>query len=89
MMPITPAPPVDWNRVFLTLRGEGYTMHDVAAYTGIPRVTMIGWSQGAEPRHQDGETIIRFWSEATQLPREALPTRPPEMFASRLAQSRS
>ncbi len=28
MMPITPAPPIDWNRVFLTLRGEGYSLYD-------------------------------------------------------------
>lgn len=89
MMPIAPAPPVDWNRVFLTLRNEGYNLHDVAAFTRIPRGTMIGWMQGAEPRHQDGETIIRFWSEATQLPREALPERRAEDFASRLAESRS
>ncbi|CAO3886744.1 hypothetical protein [Achromobacter mucicolens] len=88
MTPITPAPPIDWNRVFLTLRSEGYTLHDVAAYTRIPRGTMMGWMRGAEPRHQDGETIIKFWTEATQQPREALPERSPVAFASRLAEAR-
>lgn len=88
MMPITPAPPIDWNRLFLILRGEGYTLYDIAAYTRIPKSTLIGWMQGSEPRHQDGETIIRFWSEATQMPREALPVRD-GTFCSRLALSRA
>lgn len=89
MMPITPAAPIDWNRLFLTLRGEGYTLYDIASYTRIPRATMQGWMYGAEPRHQDGETIIKFWSEATQLPRESLPLRQAVDFASRLAESRT
>lgn len=89
MMPITPAPPVDWNRVFLTLRGEGYSLYDVANLTRIPRSTLLGWMQGAEPRHQDGETAIKFWSEATQQPREALPVRSAQEFASRIAESRT
>lgn len=89
MMPITPAPPIDWNRLFLTLRGEGYTLYDIASYTRIPRETMRGWMSGSEPRHQDGETIIKFWSEATQLPRESLPLRHAADFASRLAESRT
>ncbi len=88
-MHITPAPAIDWNRVFLTLRGEGYTLHDVALYTRIARGTLRGWAEGAEPRHQDGETVIRFWSEATQLPRESLPLRDPGTFCSRIAQSRA
>ncbi len=88
MMHITPAPPIDWNRIFLVLRGEGYTLRDVSNFVGIPRATLQGWMSGAEPRHQDGETVIRFWSEATQMPRECLPVRHPAAFASRLAESR-
>ncbi len=88
MTRIQPAEPVDWKRMFLTLRGEGYTLYDVSNFVGIPRMTLQGWMNGAEPRHQDGETVIRFWSEATQLPREALPVRPRAEFASRLAESR-
>jgi hypothetical protein len=68
-----PAPAIDWNRVFLTLRREGYTTRDVSSIVGIPRSTIDGWRTGAEPRHQDGETIIQFWSETTGLPRESLP----------------
>lgn len=89
MTPITPAPPIDWNRVFLTLRNEGYTLHDVEAFTRIPRGTMRSWATGSEPRHQDGETIIKFWSEATQLPRESLPVRVAGEFSSWIALSRS
>ncbi len=89
MMPITPAPPIDWNRVFLTLRGEGYTMHDVASLVRIPRGTMMSWMAGTEPRHQDGETVIKFWSEVTNLPRESLPVRDVREFTSRLAEARS
>ncbi|WP_419204344.1 hypothetical protein [Bordetella trematum] len=88
MTQIIPAPRIDWNMVLLGLRREGYSLHDVAYYTGIPRGTMIGWAQGAEPRHQDGETVIKFWTEATQLPRESLPLCSPTDFSSRLAESR-
>ncbi len=88
-MHVTPAPAIDWNSLFLTLQREGYTMNNVAAYTRIARSTMESWRRGAEPRHQDGETVIKFWSEATQLPRESLPVRDPAKFCSRIAQSRA
>ncbi|WP_051439462.1 hypothetical protein [Bordetella petrii] len=88
MMPVTPAPRVDWNAVLLALRREGYTLHDVAALVRIPRTTLIGWMGGAEPRHQDGETVIRFWCETTQLSRESLPQRSAATFDSWLAESR-
>lgn len=70
---ITPAPRIDWNRVLLALRAEGYSLHDVATFTGIPRSTLTSWQAGSTPGHQDGETLIKFWSETTQLPRETLP----------------
>lgn len=73
MTPITPAPRIDWNRVLLTLRTEGYSLHDVSSFTGIPRSTLTSWQAGCSPGHQDGETLVKFWSEATQLPRESLP----------------
>lgn len=73
MMPIAPAPRIDWNRVLLALRAEGYSLNDVATFTGIPRSTLTSWQAGSNPGHQDGETLIKFWSEATQLPRETLP----------------
>lgn len=87
MMHVTPAPRVDWNAVLLALRREGYTLHDVAAFTGIPRSTLTSWQAGSNPGHQDGETLVRFWSEALQLPREALPEAPvtagARLYASR------
>lgn len=89
MHPVTPAPAIDWNDVFLGLQGEGYTMHDVAALVRIPRSTLMGWRAGAEPRHQDGETVIKFWTEATGRARESLPERNPTYFASRLSEARS
>ncbi|RIQ11579.1 hypothetical protein D0839_16335 [Bordetella avium] len=89
MEQLTPAPAVDWSGVFLALRREGYTMGDVSHYAQIPRATMIGWAQGAEPRHQDGETVIKFWSEVMQLPREALPTLESNRAGSRLGQARA
>lgn len=81
-------PPIDWNAVFLALRNEGYTTHDVGSLTGIPRSTIVSWMAGHEPRHQDGETIIAFWGEVTQLPRESLPQRSRLAFHSRLAEAR-
>lgn len=87
MIQISPAPAVDWNEVFLGLRREGYTMHDVAGLVGIPRSTLMSWRSGAEPRHQDGETVIKFWSEVMDKPREALPEAS-NVFTSHLAAAR-
>lgn len=85
--PIRPAPAIDWNRVFLALRREGYTTTDLSSLIGVPRSTIDGWMSGSEPRHQDGETAIQFWSEATGLPRESLPVLGDE-FTSHLAAKR-
>ncbi|WP_368640590.1 hypothetical protein ABRZ04_05255 [Castellaniella ginsengisoli] len=84
--PIRPAPAIDWNAIFLTLRREGYTVRDVADIVGIPTSTIKGWMAGSEPRHQDGETIIQFWCEAADRPRESVPTI--EGFTSHLAARR-
>ena len=89
MQPVSPAPHIDWNSVFLALRREGYTLHDVSSLVGIPRSTLMGWAaEGREPRHQDGETVIKFWCGAMDLPRESLPVHPPGYFVTRIAASR-
>ncbi len=71
--PIIPAPLVDWAAILIALRREGYTLRDVATLTGVPYSTLTSWQAGSSPRHQDGETLIESWSEATQPPREAVP----------------
>ncbi len=86
---IRPAPRVDWNRVMLNLRSEGYSMHDVSSLTGIPRSTLKSWSHlGCNPNHQDGETLVAFWCEAMQLPRESLPTVAAHLAGARLYANR-
>jgi len=84
MTRIAPAPRVDWNRVLLGLRAEGYTFDSLSTLTGIPRSTMATWQNGCSPRHQDGETLIAFWCETMQLPRESLPTAVDSLVGSRV-----
>lgn len=82
-----PAPAIDWNRVFLMLRREGYTTRDVSSIVGVPRSTITGWMSGSEPRHREGETVIQFWCETTGQSREGLPLSRGE-FTSHLAAKR-
>lgn len=59
---------IDWFRVLTDLRVQGYSLYAVADETGIPRKTLDGYrSQGAEPRHSDGELLIALW-ERVMLP---------------------
>lgn len=65
--------PVNWTLMLSELHECGVPLSRVAAATGIPKTTLYNWSQGSEPRHQDGELLIALWERVTNLSRLDLP----------------
>ncbi len=77
---------VDWNALFLQLQREGYSTPDIEHFTSIPRGTFMGWKNGgAQPRHPEGERMISFWCQALGKERQALPMKPAEWSAAKIA----
>lgn len=47
-----------------------------------PRGTLIGWLEGSEPKHADGERLIDRWLVLTGKPREFAPMERRSLSAS-------
>lgn len=71
---------VDWFRVLVQLKGEGYSLHMVSHFTEIPKSTLIGYKQGSEPRYSDGKRLLSFWAQAAGKAEGDVPTVSPFSF---------
>jgi hypothetical protein len=69
---LTPAV-TDWFQVITDLGRRGIPVQVVSLEINIPRTTILGWKQGSEPKHHDGERLILFWCQVTGKERESLP----------------
>lgn len=65
---------IDWFQVIAMLSKAGYSVQSISDVIRVPRTTLIGWRQGAEPRYSEGESLIAFWIQITGLDRDKLPT---------------
>lgn len=65
---------IDWFQVITVLLRRGYSLSSVASHISVPKSTLIGWKQGAEPRYSEGERLISFWVQVTGSDRAAVPT---------------
>lgn len=53
---------VDWERIIADLRRSGLSVVEVADAVGIPKSTLLGYRNfDAEPKHADGEALLRLW----------------------------
>lgn len=64
---------VDWFQVITSILRAGYSIQSTAEAISVPRSTLIGWKQGAEPRYTEGERLVSFWSQVTGRDRSKLP----------------
>lgn len=64
---------IDWFQVISDLGRRGFPSQLIADSIGVAKSTLLGWKQGAEPKHGDGEKLIAFWCRVTERQREALP----------------
>lgn len=65
---------VDWFRVLVDIQAEGYSMYAISHFTRIPKTTLLGYKQGAQPIYNTGLTLIRCWAEATGKTPDKVPT---------------
>lgn len=56
---------VDWFRVLVQLAGEGYSLSAISHFTAIPKSTLIGYKQGAQPTYHTGVLLLAFWAQAS------------------------
>jgi hypothetical protein len=66
-MSLGPHERVDWYRVIQQLRHVGLTYDEIGRRLGRGEATVIGWTQGSEPKHADGERLLDLW-RATVAP---------------------
>ncbi len=64
---------VDWFRLLCDLKRFDFSHNDIFRITSIPIGTLAGYKQGAEPRHTDGEKLIKLWCAVTGGSRDDLP----------------
>lgn len=64
---------IDWFQVISDLGRRGFPSQLIADSIGVAKSTLLGWKQGAEPKHGDGEKLIAFWCRVMDRQRDALP----------------
>lgn len=57
---------IDWFQVLVDLGRCGVPASSAAAAIGIPKSTVQGWKQGAEPKFTDGEKLLSLWAGITR-----------------------
>ncbi|AYR26906.1 hypothetical protein RC54_03910 [Herbaspirillum rubrisubalbicans] len=76
---------IDWFNVFADLKRAGWSMYRIDEQLNISKSTLMGWKEGAEPKHFDGERLIQLWTDVTGQKREQLPVerRMPSAYQAR------
>jgi len=64
---------VDWFAVLAGLQHQGLPTTLVAEQIRVPKSTILGWKQGAEPKHLDGEKLIELWIQVLGRGRTDVP----------------
>jgi hypothetical protein len=79
---------VDWFRVLAELQGKGYSMAAVAMAIDAPKSTVMGWRNlDSEPRHMDGERLVKLWCQVMGSPRDALPLNVSDLLSAARAKA--
>lgn len=65
---------IDWFRILVQLKDEGYSLYSVAHFTEIPKSTLITYKQGSQPSYHHGVRLLEFWSQAVGKPVQWAPT---------------
>lgn len=64
---------VDWWQLVVDLSRHGMAQAAVGKSIQVAGSTLHGWKMGAEPRHAEGEALLRLWCQATGHARELVP----------------
>jgi hypothetical protein len=71
---------VDWFRLLVQLKDEGYSLYAVSHFTEIPKSTLIGYKQGSQPSYHQGVRLLQFWAQACGKDLDQAPTISPYSF---------
>ena len=71
---------IDWFRLIVRLKADGYSLYSVSHFTEIPKSTLIGYKNGSQPKYHDGARLLKFWSEGTSTHQDEAPTINPFSF---------
>jgi hypothetical protein len=63
----------DWFAVITEITRHGISVSAISAEIQVPRTTILGWKQGTEPKHADGEELVTLWQRITTKSRDQLP----------------
>lgn len=64
---------VNWPAVLADLCCGPLNVYGLARQLEIPRSTLRGWIDGAEPGHAEGERLIAVWMRMKGKERDSLP----------------
>lgn len=64
---------VHWRQIIADLRARGLSCDQIGARLGRAEATVMGWRDGSQPKHHDGERLIDLWCQATGAHRDAAP----------------
>lgn len=65
---------IDWFRILVHLKDEGWSLHAVSHFTGIPKSTLVGYKQGMQPNYHYGTLLLSCWSQCCGKDKDAAPT---------------
>ena len=71
---------IDWFRILMRLKAEGYSHSAISHFTGISTGSICGYKAGGQPIYHHGVRLLQFWSETTGLEISAAPTISPYSF---------
>ena len=54
---------MDWARIIRELGTAGLSINDIAGLLDRAPSTVHDWTRGAEPKHSDGEALLKLYSE--------------------------
>jgi hypothetical protein len=63
---------VDWFRVIVDLRRNGYTHAAIGAALQVARTTVLQWQGGSRPRFEDGERLLTLFETVTGKSRNSV-----------------
>lgn len=66
-------PRIEWFKVLVELQNHNLPVESVAKHIEVAKSTVLGWKQGAEPRHGDGELLLALWEHVTGRSRTTAP----------------
>jgi hypothetical protein len=71
---------IDWFRLIVELKNEGYSLSSVSHFTEISKSSLVGFKQGSQPKYHDGVRLLKFWAQATCSSQADAPTINPFSF---------